>query len=107
MRRLLRKRTQHPSLALALPHEDSHVAPADQVLGSIRPDELGLRDMQPIWGDVLLIKLPNPDQLEHWPLDELKLLLDEAYKIVNSLKDKTNLVPISRVINNIQAFINS
>ena len=75
MRRLLRKRTQHPSLALALPHEDSHVAPADQVLGSIRPDELGLRDMQPIWGDVLLIKLPNPDQLEHWPLDELKLLL--------------------------------
>jgi hypothetical protein len=75
MRRLLRKRTQHPSLALALPHEESHVAPADQVLGSIRPDELGLRAMQPIWGDVLLIKLPNPDQLEHWPLDELKLLL--------------------------------
>ncbi|MCY3005526.1 MAG: hypothetical protein NTV29_06070 [Planctomycetota bacterium] len=75
MRRLLRKRTQHPSLALALPHEESHVAPAEQVLGSILPDELGLRNIQPICGDVLLIKLPNPDQIEHWPLDELKLLL--------------------------------
>lgn len=33
------------------------------------------------------------------------MLLDEAYKIIDSFKDRSNLMPLSRVVNNIQAYI--
>ena len=44
----------------------------------------------------------HDDQLVYAQNDaELKLLLDEAYKIVSSFRDRSNLMPLSTVVNNI------
>ena len=75
MRRLLRKRSKHPSLAVVLPHGESQVVSAEDVFSTILPDELGLGSALGVTGDVILLQLPSVDQLEHWPLEDLKLLL--------------------------------
>jgi len=75
MRRLLRKRSKHPSLAVVLPHGESQVISAEDVFSTILPDELGLGSALGVTGDVILLELPSVDQLEHWPLEDLKLLL--------------------------------
>lgn len=75
MRRLLRKQSKHPSLAVVLPHGDAQVVPAEDVLSTVLPDELGLKQTQHLAGDMILIQLPSADQLEHWPDEDIKLLL--------------------------------
>ena len=48
----------------------------------------------------------HDDQLVNVPRDEeLKLLLDLAYKIVNTFRDRSDLIQISTIVNEIQAFI--
>ncbi|MFM8189224.1 MAG: hypothetical protein ACKN85_12150 [Pirellula sp.] len=75
MRRILRKRSKHPSLAMVLPHGESQVVSSQEVLSTILPDELGIAYYPAFGSDVILLQLPGVDQLEHWPLEELKLLL--------------------------------
>ena len=75
MRRMLRKKSKHPSLAIALPHAESQVVSSEEVSSTILPDEIGLTHPLNGFGDVILLQLPGLDQLEHWPLEELKLLL--------------------------------
>jgi hypothetical protein len=81
LRRLLKKRSKHPNLAIILPHGDSCVASILDVFRAVLPDELGLTSeleiakAQGASSDIILIRLPRPEELEHWPLEELKLLL--------------------------------
>lgn len=75
MRRFLRKQSRHPSLAMVLPHRESQVATLQDVCDVILPDELGLTHHPIAAGEVILLQLPSVDQMEHWPLEELKLLL--------------------------------
>ena len=75
MRRFLRKQSRHPSLAVVLPHRESQVATLQEVCRAILPDELGLSQAPLGSGEVILLQLPSVDQLEHWPIEELKLLL--------------------------------
>jgi len=75
VRRLVRKQAKHPSLAFALPHGDIQVVTSEEISETILPDELGLKEPLNCKVDVILLQLPNADQLEHWPDEELKLLL--------------------------------
>ena len=48
----------------------------------------------------------HDDQLIYAPReDELKLLMDQAYRIVQSFKDRSNLLPLSAVTNAIEAYV--
>jgi hypothetical protein len=75
MRRFLRKQSRHPSLAVVLPHRETQVASLQDVCSVILPDELGLNHPPTATSEVILLQLPSVDQMEHWPIEELKLLL--------------------------------
>lgn len=75
IRRLVRKQSKHPSLALTLPHDDTQVVAAEDLAQTILPDELGLSSPLNLSGDVIVLKMPTADQIEHWPEEDLKLLL--------------------------------
>ncbi len=73
IRRVIRDRLALANLALELPHTDSQVVSADDVRKLTHPDELGLETFADLPNPCLLICEPHNGEMDHWPLQELKL----------------------------------
>ena len=73
IRRVIRDRHGLANLALELPHTDSQVVSAEDVRKLTHPDELGLTTFADLPNPCLLICEPHNGELDHWPLQELKL----------------------------------
>lgn len=73
IRRVIRDRHGLANLALELPHTDSQVVSADDVRKLTHPDELGLETFADLPNPCLLICEPHKGEMDHWPLQELKL----------------------------------
>nr|MCU0713940.1 AEC family transporter [Pirellula sp.] len=73
VRRVIRDRHGLANLALELPHTESQVVSADDIRRLTHPDELGLTTFTDLPNPCLLICEPHKGQLDHWPLQELKL----------------------------------
>lgn len=73
IRRVIRDRHGLANLALELPHTDSQVVSDDDVRKLTHPDELGLTTFANLPDLCLLICEPQKGEMDHWPLQELKL----------------------------------
>ncbi|XZE18574.1 hypothetical protein SH449x_003871 [Pirellulaceae bacterium SH449] len=73
IRRVIRDRHGLANLALELPHTDSQVVSAEDVRKLTHPDELGLTTFAHLPNICLLICEPHAGEMDHWPLQDLKL----------------------------------
>jgi hypothetical protein len=56
-----------------LPHPESQLATPEEIQSLLHPDELGLQSWRDLPETALLIEQPKFDELEHWPIEDLKL----------------------------------
>ncbi len=73
IRRLIRHRLGRANLAVHLPHTDSQLASLGDLQGLLHPDELGIPNWANFPDSAILIEQPKSEELEHWPLEDLKL----------------------------------
>ena len=73
IRRLIRHRLGRANLAVHLPHTDSQLASLEDLQGLLHPDELGIANWSNFPESAILIEQPKSEELEHWPLEDLKL----------------------------------
>jgi hypothetical protein len=73
MRRLIRHRLGRANLSMHLPHPESQLATPEEIQNLLHPDELGLQSWRDLPETALLIEQPRFDELEHWPIEDLKL----------------------------------
>jgi hypothetical protein len=73
IRRVIRDRHGLANLSLKLPHTDCQVVSAEDVRKLTHPDELGLTTFAYLPNICLLICEPHSGEMDHWPLQDLKL----------------------------------
>ena len=86
MRRLIRGLLDRPNLAMLLPHGQSQILSKEQVQTLTHPDELGIRSWDLFPDLAILIEQPTQEELEHWPIEDLKLQVSR--RLFHALLDR-------------------
>jgi hypothetical protein len=73
IRRFIRERYGVANVVVALPHTHCQVVCEEDIRKFAHPDELGLNTFEQLPKECLLICEPERGELDHWPLQELKL----------------------------------
>ena len=73
IRRVIRSRLGLGQVSSLVPHAESTLVRQQDLKGWVHPDELGLTSFELLPELAILVALPEEGELDHWPLEELKL----------------------------------
>ncbi|MFO0427883.1 MAG: hypothetical protein ACK526_15050 [Planctomyces sp.] len=75
IRRVIRELHGYARLSTAIPHTDALVASSADLRRLCHPDELGRESFDNLSDRCILIAVPDEDELQHWPVQELMQLV--------------------------------